>query len=238
MQLLRSLIFTAYMMISAMLVGGFMALCFWLPYHAHFAMARAWARGVFYVLDKVCHLTWIVEGREHIPAGNHIVMSNHTSAWETIAQFMIFPPQVWVLKRELLWIPLLGWGLWLLKPISINRGAGRQAVAQVLEQGRLRLAAGLWIIIFPEGTRVLPGETKRYGASGALLARAADCYIVPLAHNAQEFWIRRGILKKPGRVRVVIGAPIAAQGREPEALNAEVRSSIDAGLRHIAATTV
>jgi 1-acyl-sn-glycerol-3-phosphate acyltransferase len=238
MQLLRSLIFTAYLFISALAVGGFMALCFWLPYHAHFALARGWARGVFFVLDKVCHLTWSVEGRERIPPGYHIVMSNHTSAWETVAHFLLFPPQVWVLKRELLWIPLVGWGLWLLRPISINRAAGRQAVLQVVEQGKQRLADGLWIIIFPEGTRVVPGETKKYGLSGAVLASAAGCFVVPLAHNAQEFWIRRGILKKPGTVRVVIGAPIAAAGKEPHLLNDEVRASIEAGLRHIAATPV
>ena len=112
----------------------------------------------------------MVEGRERIPEGNHIVMINHTSAWETVAQFLIFPPQVWVLKRELLWIPFIGWGLKLLRPISINRDAGHRAVNQVLEQGKARLADGLWVIIFPEGTRVVAGETKKFGVSGALLA--------------------------------------------------------------------
>ena len=169
MQLLKSLLFTAYMMMSACLFGTLMALGFWLPYGAQFAIARTWARMVLWMLEHLCGLNYVVEGRERIPPGNHIVMSNHTSAWETIAQFLIFPPQVWVLKRELLWVPFVGWGLKRLRPIAINRGEGRRAVNQVIEQGKERLADGLWIIIFPEGTRVLAGETRKYGVSGALL---------------------------------------------------------------------
>jgi 1-acyl-sn-glycerol-3-phosphate acyltransferase len=234
MQLLKSLFFTAYMMVSALVFGGFMALCFWAPYSTQFAIARTWARMQFWVLEKVCGLTFTVEGRERIPAGNHIVMSNHTSAWETIAQFLIFPPQVWVLKRELLWIPLIGWGLKLLRPISINRGAGHRAVNQVIEQGKERLAAGLWIIIFPEGTRVVAGETRKYGVSGALLATETGKFVVPLSHNAAEFWVRRGIVKKAGTIQVVIGEPIPAAGKDPRELNDEVRRSIEAGLAQIA----
>jgi 1-acyl-sn-glycerol-3-phosphate acyltransferase len=235
MQLLRSVIFTAYMMVSALLFGAFMTLCFWAPYATQFAIARCWARMIFWLLDKLCGLKFSVEGRERIPAGNHIVMSNHTSAWETIAQFLIFPPQVWVLKRELLWIPCIGWGLKLLRPISINRGAGHRAVNQVIEQGKARLADGLWIIIFPEGTRVMAGETRKFGVSGALLATETGKFIVPLSHNAGNFWVRRGLLKKPGTVRVIIGEPIGAAGKDPRKLNDEVKQAIEAGLAAIAA---
>jgi 1-acyl-sn-glycerol-3-phosphate acyltransferase len=234
MQLAKSLLFTAYMMVSALAFGGFMALCFWAPYTTQFAIARTWARMVFWLLDKMCGLKFTVEGRERIPAGNHIVMSNHTSAWETIAQFLIFPPQVWVLKRELLWIPLIGWGLKLLRPISINRGAGHRAVNQVVEQGRQRLAAGLWIIIFPEGTRVVAGETRKYGVSGALLATATGKCVVPLSHNASDFWVRRGIVKKAGTIKVIIGEPISSTGKDARELNDEVRRAIEAGLARIA----
>jgi 1-acyl-sn-glycerol-3-phosphate acyltransferase len=234
MQLLRSLIFTGFMMISALLFGAFMTLCFWSPYSMQFAIARSWARMIFWTLDKLCGLNFSVEGRERIPAGNHIVMSNHTSAWETIAQFLIFPPQVWVLKRELLWIPFIGWGLKLLRPISIDRGAGHRAVNQVVEQGKERLADGLWIIIFPEGTRVVAGETRKFGLSGALLATESGKLIVPLSHNASSFWVRRGIVKKAGTVRVVIGEPIDAKGKDPRRVNDEVRQSIEAGLARIA----
>jgi 1-acyl-sn-glycerol-3-phosphate acyltransferase len=237
MQFIRSLIFTAYMMVSAVLFAFVMSVCFWLPYRSQFEIARTWARLLFWMLDKLCGLNFVVEGRERIPPGNHIVMSNHTSAWETVAPFLIFPPQVWVLKRELMWIPFIGWGLKLLRSISINRGAGHRAANQVVDQGKARLADGLWIIIFPEGTRVVAGDKRKYGLSGAMLAVAAQKFIVPLSHNAGEFWVRRGIIKKRGTVRVVIGEPIDATGKEPRRLNEQVRESIDAGLARIAAAT-
>jgi 1-acyl-sn-glycerol-3-phosphate acyltransferase len=211
-----------------------MALCFFLPHRIEFAIARSWARCSLWMLDRLCGLRFTVEGRERIPAGNHIVMCKHTSAWETVALFVIFPPHVWVLKRELLWVPLMGWGLKLLRPIAIDRGAGHRAVNQVVEQGEQRLAEGLWIIIFPEGTRVARGETRKYGVSGALLAVAAGRMVVPVSHNAGDFWPRRGILKKPGTIRVIIGAPIPAAGRDPRELNVEIRHAIDEGLARIA----
>jgi 1-acyl-sn-glycerol-3-phosphate acyltransferase len=236
MQLIRSFVFTVYMMVSACLFGLLMTLCFWLPYRALFEIARTWARILFWMLDKLCGLNFVVEGRERIPAGNHIIMSNHSSAWETVAPFLIFPPQVWVLKRELMWIPFIGWGLKLLRSISINRGAGHRAVNQVIDQGKARLADGLWIVIFPEGTRVVAGDKRKYGVSGAMLAIAAQKCIVPLSHNAGEFWARRGILKKRGTIRVVIGEAIDATGKEPRKLNEQVRESIDAGLARITGT--
>jgi 1-acyl-sn-glycerol-3-phosphate acyltransferase len=187
-------------------------------------------------LKHVCGLDFVVEGREHIPAGAHIVMCNHSSAWETIAQFVIFPPHVWVLKRELLWIPFVGWGLWVLRPIAINRGEGHRAVNQVVEQGKARLADGLWIVVFPEGTRVAAGETRKFGVSGALLATATGKLVVPVSHNAGRFWPRRGIVKQRGTIRLVIGEPITSVGKQPRQLNEEVRQAIEAGLAKIAAS--
>jgi 1-acyl-sn-glycerol-3-phosphate acyltransferase len=233
-QFVRSLLFTTYMMLSACLFGAAMALCFWLPYQAHFAMARTWARILFRVLERLCGLKYEVEGLENIPPGNHIIMANHTSAWETVAPFVLFPPQVWVLKRELLWIPFVGWGLKLLRPIAINRGEGHRAVRQVIEQGAARLADGLWVVIFPEGTRVTPGKTRKYGVSGALLATTTGKLIVPLAHDAGQFWRRRGFLKRAGTIHVRIGEPIASAGKSPRDLNLEVRHSIEAALAEIA----
>jgi 1-acyl-sn-glycerol-3-phosphate acyltransferase len=235
MQTFRSLLFTTYMMLSACMVGGLMGMCFWLPYRHRFALARGWARGLLWVLERLCGLKFVVEGRERIPPGAHIVMSNHSSAWETIAQFVIFPPHVWVLKRELLWIPFVGWGLKVLRPIAINRGESHRAVNQVVEQGKARLADGLWIIIFPEGTRVMAGETKKFGLSGALLATATGKLVIPLSHNAGSFWPRRSFVKKSGTIRVVIGEPIASVGKNPRQLNEEIRQSIEAGLAKIAA---
>jgi 1-acyl-sn-glycerol-3-phosphate acyltransferase len=234
LQLLRSLLFTAILMTSACLWGGFMALLFFLPHRAQFALARAWARCMLGCLERLCGLRFTVEGRERIPEGSHIIMCKHTSAWETVALFVIFPPHVWVLKRELLWIPLMGWGLKLLRPIAIDRGAGRRAVNQVIEQGKQRLAAGLWVIIFPEGTRVAPAETRKYGLSGALLAAASGRLVVPVSHNAGEFWPRRGILKKPGTIRVVIGGPIPAGSKDAREFNDEIRAAIEGGMARIA----
>jgi 1-acyl-sn-glycerol-3-phosphate acyltransferase len=235
MQLFRSLLFNTYMILSACLFGAFMSLCFWSPHGFQFAIARCWARCLLWVLAHLCGLKFTVEGRERIPEGAHIVMSNHTSAWETIAQFVIFPPHVWVLKRELLWIPFVGWGLKLLRPIAIDRGKGHRAVNQVVEKGQARLKEGLWVIVFPEGTRVVAGETKKFGFSGALLATATGKLLVPVSHNAGRFWPRRGIVKKPGTVHVVIGEPIASVGKNPRQLTEEVRQAVDAGLAKIAA---
>jgi 1-acyl-sn-glycerol-3-phosphate acyltransferase len=235
MRFIRSLLFTTYMMASACCFGTLMALLFFVPYRYQFRLGVAWARSVLFMLKLLCGLTYTVEGLERIPAGNHIVMSNHTSSWETIAHFLLFPPQVWVLKRELTWIPFVGWGIKQLRPISINRGAGHRAVTQVVEQGKERLASGLWVVIFPEGTRVVAGERRKYGVSGALLATESHRLVVPLSHNAGDFWVRRGIVKKPGVVRVIIGEPIPSAGKDPRALNDEVRQAIDAGLARIAA---
>lgn len=233
MQYLRSLVFTTYMMVSACVYGTFMALCFWLPYRVQFAIARNWARVLLKLLDRLCGLGFRIEGLENLPEGSHIVMCNHTSAWETIAPFLIFPPQVWVLKRELLWIPFVGWGLKLLRPIAINRVEGHRAVNQVIEQGRERLSRGLWVVIFPEGTRVTAGETRRYGLSGALLATETGRLVVPMAHDAGRFWPRRGFLKKPGTIHVVIGQPIVSADKKPRELNDEIRASIEAALGRI-----
>lgn len=235
MQYLRSLLFTTYMMVSACVFGLFMALCFWLPHRAHFAIARFWSRSLFRVLSALCGLDYVVEGRENIPSGTSIVMSNHTSAWETVAQFLLFPSQVWVLKRELLWIPFVGWGLSLLQPIAINRNAGHRAVNQVLEQGKDRLAKGLWVIIFPEGTRVRAGQPRKYGVSGALLAIETGRLIVPVSHDAGKYWARRGFLKRPGTIHVVIGKPIDPRGKDAREVTEITRAAIESGLARIAA---
>jgi 1-acyl-sn-glycerol-3-phosphate acyltransferase len=153
-----------------------------------------------------------------------------------VAPFLIFPPQVWVLKRELLWIPFVGWGLKLLRPIAINRGEGHRAVNQVIDQGKARLRDGLWIIIFPEGTRVVAGDTRKFGVSGALLAVESGKSVVPVSHNAGAYWPRRGFVKKPGMIRVIIGEPIESAGKKPRELNEEVKQSIEAGLARIASS--
>jgi 1-acyl-sn-glycerol-3-phosphate acyltransferase len=236
MQLLRSVLFTTLLFIGTLLYAVVVLSFGWLPSQQLYAIARSWGRLNMWLLAKLCGLTYTVEGRENIPPGAHVSMWKHSSAWETIAQAAVFPPQSWVLKRELMWIPLVGWAVKCLKPIAINRKAGATAVTQVVEQGKARLQEGLWVLIFPEGTRVAVGETRKYGVSGSLLAAKAGCKIIPVAHNAGYYWPRRGWLKKPGTIRVVIGPPIDAAGRDPRELNEEVRAWIETKLATLTPT--
>lgn len=235
MQWLRSLVFTALLFLDtfAFALAVLAATPFGLG--ARHRAARAWARFNLWLLKTLCGLDHVVEGREHIPAeGAHISYWKHSSTWETLAQMLIFPPQCWVLKREILWIPLIGWGVAAMRPIAINRGAGHRAVNQVLEQGSARLREGLWILLFPEGTRTRAGESRKYGLSGALLASRTGVRLVPVAHNAGEFWGRRGLLKRPGTIRVVIGPAIETHGRDPRTLNEEAKAWIDTTVARLA----
>lgn len=229
-QLICSLLYTTCLFIGTLLYAVVVLLLAWLPPKKLYRVANSWARVQLWMLKVLCGLTYVVEGRENIPPGAHISMWKHSSAWETIAQAAIFPPQAWVLKRELMWIPVVGWALRCLQPIAINRKAGASAVNQVIEQGKNRLAQGLWILVFPEGTRVAPGETRKYGVSGALLASRAGVSIVPVAHTAGRYWPRRGWVKRRGQIRVSIGPSIDATGRDPRELNEQVRQWVEAEL--------
>ncbi|MBS0387218.1 MAG: 1-acyl-sn-glycerol-3-phosphate acyltransferase [Proteobacteria bacterium] len=233
MQWLASLLFTMFLFawtgfyaVMFVVVGPLMA------FRQRFVMARIWGGTLLAALKLICRLDYRVEGAENLPAGNHIALIKHSSAWETFGQVLLVPPHVWVLKRELVWVPFLGWALKLMRAIAIDRGAGKSAVQSVLEQGKQRLAEGEWIVIFPEGTRMPPGETRRYGVSGALLAIENERMIVPIAHDAGYYWPRRGLYKRPGTIRVVIGPPIPAAGREPREINEQAQAWIEAHSRH------
>ena len=236
MQLVRSLLFTTCLFVGTLIYAVVVLALAWLPGKQLYGVARHWSRTQLWLLKVLCGLSYTVEGEEHILPGAHISMWKHSSAWETIAQAAIFPPQAWVLKRELMWLPLVGWALRFLRPIAINRKAGASAVNQVVDQGSERLAEGFWILFFPEGTRVAVGETRKYGLSGALLASKAGCKIIPVAHDAGLFWPRRGWVKKAGTIRVAIGPPIEAAGRNPRELNEEVRAWIEGKIAAMAAS--
>ena len=228
-----SILFTLCLFFSVPFYGAVALLTAPLPRSCTYAIAVAWVDSMFWLLRVLCRLDYVVEGREHLPARSSIVLLKHSSAWETLAQLKIFPPQTWVLKRELMWVPVLGWVLWLLKPIAIDRRGGSVAVQQVLEQGHERLAKGIWVMIFPEGTRMPVGETRRYGMSGALLAQAEGLPVVPVSHNAGYFWPRRGWLKKPGTIRLVIGPTIETKGIEPRVLNERAQTWIEGTLERL-----
>jgi len=204
------------MLVSVLIYASLVLPTVLLPYPLRYRIVSQWARFQIFLLRVLCRLDYRVEGMEHLPQGAAIILSKHQSAWETIAFQQIFPAQTWVLKRELMWIPLFGWALALTRPIAIDRGAGRKAVEEVVTQGRERLQSGIWVVVFPEGTRVAPGTRKRYAMGGAILAAETGYPVVPVAHNAGSFWLRRGFMKKPGTVRVVIGPTIDPRGKKAE----------------------
>ncbi len=213
---LRSALFNLIMWLSVLVYAPLTLLTFPLPFVLRYRFIRQWARFQVWLLRALCHLDYRVEGLEHLPPGPAIVLAKHQSAWETIAFQHILPPHTWVLKRELLWVPFFGWGLSLLKPIAIERGAGRRAVQQLVRQGRERLKEGIWVVIFPEGTRIAPGHRGRYRIGGAVLAAETGYPVVPVAHNAGLYWPRRSFVKRPGIIRVVVGPVIHTQGRSAE----------------------
>ena len=234
-QLAGSLFFTGFWFAWTFLYAiAFVIACLFLPFPRRYALARAYAASVLWVLEWSCGLKYRVEGAP-LPQGCHVALWKHSSSWETMAMMVIFPRQVWVLKRELLWIPVVGLGLRQLHSIAIDRKAGHSAVAQVIEQGKDRLEEGDWVMIFPEGTRMPANETRRYGVSGTLLAAETGKLLVPVAHNAGLYWPRRGLLKKPGTVRVVIGTPVAPRSREVREVNEEIQRWVEATVRSLGA---
>lgn len=224
---LRSLAFWVMFPVSIVITATALLLAFPLSFNARWAMLLVWARFILWWLKVTCKLDHAIEGREHIPPGPGIVFAKHQSTWETIALLLMFPPQVWVAKRELMWLPFFGWGLALMKCIHIKRGSGRAAVKQLVEQGRARLGEGKWVVIFPEGTRVAPGEKSRYRIGGAVLAEQTGNPILPVAHNAGEYWPRRRFIKRPGTIQVRIGKPVSANGKTAQQILEEASGWIE-----------
>jgi 1-acyl-sn-glycerol-3-phosphate acyltransferase len=192
-----------------------------------YRIISVWSRIMLAWLKLTCSLDYRVLGAENLPKGPAIVLSKHQSAWETLAFQQILPPLVWVLKRELLRIPFFGWGLAMGHPIAIDRAAGKEALRQVLEQGKDRLDQGFWVVVFPEGTRVKPGEKGKYNIGGAFLATHTGATVVPVAHNAGEFWGKNAFLKYPGTITLSIGQAIDPKDLKPGELNARVEAWIE-----------
>jgi 1-acyl-sn-glycerol-3-phosphate acyltransferase len=185
-----------------------------------YRVISGWSRLVVFLAKAILGIEWRVEGGENLPDRPSVILSKHQSAWETMAFQMIFPPQVHVLKRELLWIPFFGWGLALMSPIAIDRSRGLAALRNIARRGRERLAQGFWVVVFPEGTRVAPGERRTYQLGGAWLAAESGAPVVPVAHNAGLVWPRNAFLKRPGTVTVRIGPTIDTAHRDPKTVNA------------------
>ena len=235
MVVLRSTLYTLLQIIITPFYTLIVLASFPLNPISRFRIISGWAHIMLYLIRVICGIHYRVFGIENIPKKPSIVLSKHQSAWETLAFQQIFPPQVWVLKKELLRIPFFGWGLSMTSPIAINRGSARAALKQILKQGKDRLKKGLWIVIFPEGTRIVPGKKGKYGIGGAWLATHTGVSVVPVAHNAGEFWGKNSFIKKPGIITVSIGVPIDPTGMEVNELNAKVEAWIELEVARISA---
>ena len=221
---LRSALFAVWLA-AATVVCSFLALAITrLPAHRRWRMiAATWSRSVVVGARVICGIRWRVSGMRNLPASPCVIASRHESAWETIAFQLIFPPQVFVLKRELLRVPFFGWGLKRMSPIPIDRSGGASALRRTRDEGARRLREGFYVVVFPEGTRANPGEHPPHHPGGALLAKAAGVPVVPVALNSGKFWPRRGFLKRAGVVRVRIGPPIATGELSPAEITRRAR---------------
>ena len=227
------LLFSCVLLLTLIMGPIVLALSF-MSFEVRYKLATFWARSVLWLTKKICGLDYQVEGQENISSDNcGIILCKHQSAWETIALHAIFPTQVTVLKRELLWLPIWGWAVSTLKPIAIDRKSQRAALRTLVNQGTERLKEGLWVIIYPEGTRAAPGEQTKFNAGGSLLAQLSKYPVIPVAHNAGEFWPRYSFLKYPGTIKVRIGPVIQSDGRKAHDINAEAEQWIRSAMHEI-----
>ncbi len=230
MVLVRSLLYLLFLSLTTMVMAPLFYLLKWLiPFGTLARLGNLWGRLNLEALGLICRLRYRLHGFDKIPSDNCIVLSKHSSAWETIALRGLLPPQTtWVIKRELLWIPFFGWGMAAFDPIALDRKAGRQSIKKLLHEGRKWLDSGRWVVIFPEGTRVAPGERIKYNLGGAMLAEKTGYPVLPIAHNAGVFWSRRGLLKYPGVIDLVVGDPIPTKGLRASEINQRVEDWIEA----------
>ncbi len=237
MLFLRSLLFYFLLGVAVVLVVPLLLVSPVLPGTRRNQAMALWSESLMTTLRIVCGVRHEVFGSENIPAENGIILSKHQSAWETFGLQFIFPAQIWVLKRELLWIPIFGWGLKVMGAIAIDRKGGKKALIQVIKQGTERLQRGLWVVIFPEGTRTPPGTRRRYSIGGAMLAARSGFPVVPVAHNAGEFWGSKGFIIKPGTVKVIIGPVLQTKGLKAVEINEHVEDWIEGQMKTISLNT-
>lgn len=231
---LRSLLFWFGFIVNVIIFGLLIVLLFFTSSAFRLKIARLWSYTNNFLLKICCGIDYKVEGQENLNIKTAaIILSKHQSTWETLALHSFTPFVHWVFKRELLRIPIFGWALALTDPIAINRGAGRAAVKQLMAEGEKKLNQGKWIVLFPEGTRTTPGKTHKYKIGGALLAEKTGYPVIPIAHNAGEFWPKHSFIKWPGTISVVIGPAIESKGRSADEINADVYNWIEGTMEKI-----
>lgn len=196
---------------------------FFLPVKYRYAILSKWSLFCMWWLKITLNIKLRVIGQENIPNTPSVIVSNHQSTWETIAFQTVFPHQTWVLKQELQWIPIFGWGLALLKPIIINRGEKLKAIKKVIKQGSARIKEGIFVVVFPEGTRQPYKQLGEYQNGGVAIAKKTHCDIVPVYHNAGKIWPKGSFVKQPGIITLVIGKPIQPIGKNATELTKAVR---------------
>jgi 1-acyl-sn-glycerol-3-phosphate acyltransferase len=204
------------------------------PYNKRYFWTSRWNMFVIWAAKVVCGIQYDVRGMENLPDAPVILLSKHQSTWETIFYLYFMPrPLVYVFKKEILYIPFFGWGMALLRMIPIDRSKGKDAFAQIAEQGKRRLAGGQWIIMFPEGTRIPVGQRGKYKGGGARLAVETNTPVIPIAMNSGEFWPKTSFIKKPGTITVSIGKPIYPNGLSAIELMQQVENWIESEMRVI-----
>jgi 1-acyl-sn-glycerol-3-phosphate acyltransferase len=227
MNLIRSLIFAVMQTVLTIFFSLVALFSFPFSVHARYRLITGYNHIVIWLARWVLGIRYVVEGREHLPKQPAIILAKHQSAWETVAFLFLFPPVSPVIKRELLRVPFFGWAFRMLSPIAIDRSAGREALKQIVSQGKEKLAQGFWVLVFPEGTRVAPGEKGRYGIGGSWLAAETGAPIVPVAHNAGEVWPKNAFVKHAGTVTVRIGPAIETRGKSAAELTRAVEAWIE-----------
>jgi 1-acyl-sn-glycerol-3-phosphate acyltransferase len=228
MSALRSLAFLLFQTLVTPFYAAAMLLMFWLPRVPVYRMAASWCRVNLFGARWICGIRYRMLGAENIPSTPHIVLSKHSSTWETLALTQFFPPLAYVAKKELLSIPFFGWGFALASPITIDRSAGTDAMQQIVVQGRERFRQGFWIVLYPEGTRIPPSRRSKYKTGGARLAIELGVPVLPVAHNAGYLWPKGLFGKRAGTLTVSIGKAIPSLGKDAQTLMAEVETWIEA----------
>ncbi|MFN9209512.1 MAG: lysophospholipid acyltransferase family protein [Betaproteobacteria bacterium] len=198
-------------------------------------LAQLWTGWAIWGARTILGIRWKVQGWHHLPSGPAIVLAKHQSAWETLWLATYMPQRLsFVYKRELHYLPFFGWGMAVLGMINIDRSRGQDAFEQVVKQGEEHLRDGWWIGIFPEGTRTVPGSTKRYKTGGARLAVRTGTVVIPVAHNSGECWPRDRFVKTPGEITISIGPPIDPRGKSSDQVAAAVEGWIETEMRRLA----
>jgi 1-acyl-sn-glycerol-3-phosphate acyltransferase len=220
---LRSLLYFLGSLIVSIILVAIALILFFLPFKFRYAILSKWSMFCLWWLAFTLDIKLQVIGKENIPCKPCVIVSNHQSTWETLGFQQIFPAQTWVLKQTLLWIPIFGWGLALLKPIVINRGEKLKALKTIIKQGEARLKEGIFVVIFPEGTRQAYKKLGKYKNGAIAIAKKASCDVIPVYHNAGAVWPKGSFIKHPGIITVIIGKPINIKEKSTKELTQNIK---------------